>query len=125
MEELERKITQALNADEAAQYAKLEPDLPPWELVFETFRGRHRWLTVLMGFWMVAFMVVAVWAVVRFVQADEIKAMLGWGLLAIFTLQGVAFIKVSWWVQMQTHSILREVKRVELQVASLTARLAG
>ncbi len=125
MEELDRRITQALRADEAEQYAKLEPDLPPWEMVFDTFRGKHRWLTVLMGFWMVVFMVVAVWSVVRFVQADEVKAMLGWGLLSLLTIQGVAFAKVFWWMEMQKNAIIREVKRVELQLASMASRAAG
>ena len=121
MEELDRRITQALRADEAEQYARLDPDLPPWEMFFDTFRGRHRWLTVLLGVFMFVFMGIAVWAVVRFVGAEESKAALGWGLLALLAIQSVGFMKIWWWMEMQKNSIIREVKRVELQLASLAS----
>ena len=38
---------------------------------------------------------------------------------------GSAFLKVWWWMEMQKNSIIREVKRVELQVASLASRAPG
>lgn len=123
MDELERRITQALRAEDAAEYERLDPDLPPWEMIFETFRGRTRWLKVLMMFWMVVFMAAAVWCVIRFLRAEDVRAMLGWGLVGLFAVQGVAFMKVFWWMEMQRNAIVREVKRVELQIASLSGTL--
>jgi hypothetical protein len=125
MDELDQRITQALRADEAEQFAKLEPDLPPWEMMFETYKGRNRWLTMLASLWMVVFMAVVVWSVFRFFGTDDIKASLGWGMLAMVLFQGVGFLKMWWFMEMQKNSIIREVKRVELQVASLASRTDG
>ena len=70
MEELDRRITEALRADEAEQYARLDPELPPWEMVFNTFKGRNRWLNILISFWMLVFFGLAVWCVVQFFRAE-------------------------------------------------------
>jgi dipeptide/tripeptide permease len=122
MEELDRRITEALRADEAEQYARLDPELPPWEMVFNTFKGRNRWLNILISFWMLVFFGLAVWCVVQFFRAEEVRPSLTWGLGFLFFMTGSAFLKVWWWMEMQKNSIIREVKRVELQVASLASR---
>ncbi|MCC7387650.1 MAG: hypothetical protein IT431_02670 [Phycisphaerales bacterium] len=122
MDELDRRITEALRADEAEQYARLDPEVPPWEMVFETFRGRNRWLNMLISFWMLVFFGLAVWCLVQFFRTDEVRPALTWGLGFLFFMTGSAFLKVWWWMEMQKNSIIREVKRVELQLASLASR---
>ena len=119
MDEFERKISQALRADEADQYEKLSPEIPPWEMVFETFKGRNRWLNVLTGFWMIVFFIAAIICMVRFFSGDNVESMLRWGFGALLLMMGSSFLKLWWWLEMQKNAVIREVKRVELQLASL------
>lgn len=119
MDELERKISQALRADEAAEYEELSPEIPPWEMVFETFKGRNRWLNVITGFWMIVFFFAAVFCMVRFFSDDNVESMLRWGFGALLLMMGSSFLKLWWWLEMQKNAVIREVKRVELQMASL------
>lgn len=125
MDELDQRITQALRADEAEQYARLAPEIPPWEMVFETFKGRNRWMNMLIGFWMLVFFAAAVWCIVRFFTAEESREMMAWGFGGLFFITGSAFLKVWWWMEMQKNAIIREIKRVELQVASLASRIGS
>lgn len=124
MDDFERKIAQALRADEAAEYQRLDPDLPPWEMVFETFKGRNRWLNIVTAVWAFVFFVAAVFCFVRFFGADEVRAALAWGLGGVLLMLAVSFLKMWWWMEMQKNSIIREVKRVELQLASLARSLS-
>lgn len=124
MDEFERKISQALRADEAADYEKLSPEIPPWEMVFDTFKGRNRWLNVLTGFWMIVFFIAAVICMVRFFSGDNVESMLRWGFGALLLMMGSSFLKLWWWLEMQKNAVIREVKRVELQLASLSRSVA-
>ena len=124
MDEFERKISQALRTDEAADYEKLSPEIPPWEMVFDTFKGRNRWLNALTGFWMIVFFIAAVICMVRFFSGDNVESMLRWGFGALLLMMGSSFLKLWWWLEMQKNAVIREVKRVELQLASLSRSVA-
>ena len=59
----------------------------------------------------------------RFVNAPELADMLRWGAASALAFMGVALVKVWFWLELQKNAIVREVKRLELQVASLAAQL--
>jgi uncharacterized membrane protein YciS (DUF1049 family) len=58
----------------------------------------------------------------RFVQATEVGDMLRWGAAAAFAFAGLALVKLWFWLELQKDEIVREVKRLEVQVASLAAQ---
>jgi hypothetical protein len=123
MDEFERKIAQALRADEAEQFERLGAEALPWEALAQTLRGRNRWLNLLCGVWILIFLAGAVWCAVRFFRSETSEGMLAWGFAAMLLSMMVAFLKLWYWLEIQRHSIIREVKRVELQIASLASRL--
>lgn len=49
--------------------------------------------------------------------------MLRWGAATALALAGVLLVKVWFWLELQKNAIVREVKRLELQVASVAAQL--
>ena len=59
----------------------------------------------------------------RFVHAQEIGDMLRWGAAAALAFAGIALVKVWFWLELQKNAIVREVKRLEVHVASLAAQL--
>jgi len=46
-----------------------------------------------------------------------------WGARTILAFLGLGLIKLWFWMELQKVSIVREIKRVELQMASLSAAL--
>lgn len=125
MDEFERKIANALRADEAERYEKLDSEMPPWEMLVETLRGPNWWLNVICGVWTLVFFVAAIWCIVRFFQAGTTEQMLPWGFGGLLFFTMVGFLKLWYLMEIQRHSIIREVKRAELQIASLSRSLRG
>ena len=80
------------------------------------FRGRHRALMTFTFLYSLVIFGCAVWTAVRFYQAGTVQAQLQWGGLTL--LLAVMFIKVCFWMEMQSHHILRELRRVELLLVS-------
>src|SRR5262245_48820989 len=123
MNNLDQAIRQSLSAEDAALLDRLGADHTLHQLVLGTFEGRLRWFSVV-G-WIAGLVLFAVGCVLawQFVQAGQIGDMLRWGAASAFAFSGLALIKLWFWMELQKHDIVREVKRLELQVASLAAQL--
>jgi hypothetical protein len=123
MNDLDEAIRQSLSAEDAALLDRLSADQALHRLVLGTFQGQLRWFNV--AGWVAGLVLFAVWCVLawRFVQAEDVGDMLRWGAAWVLALAGLALIKVWFWLELQKNAIVREVKRLEVQVASLAAQL--
>lgn len=92
------------------------------EFISAAYRGKLRWLMVLTAFWSLAFFALAVFAGFRFFDAESTRDQIMWTAIFLFSMQAVGMLKQWHWMQMDRHSIIREVKRLELQVARLSQR---
>jgi len=122
MNELDQKIQAALPADEAVALGPLdEPSV--WQQFTETLKGRMRWLILGTSILMPAFGIFAVVSAICFFRADNVREMLAWA--GGFGLGLVAATAARLWVWMLMHhyGLLREIKRVELQLARLATRI--
>ncbi|WP_152049246.1 DUF6768 family protein [Tautonia marina] len=120
--ELDTLIRAALSAEERTMFDRLgEPSLP--ELMTESFRGRRRWINVYATVVTFAFFGLAVVSAVKIFQTDEVVDILRWGLGFGLGLAVSLALKVWFWLDMQRHSLSREIKRIELAVAHLAHEL--
>ncbi len=125
MNNIDAKIRRALEATDADLADEFDGDQSMMEMVFDTFRGTQKWLTFLAIFWGLVFMAGSVVGIIQVFKAQETRELILWGLGFVFCFSAVAMMKVWFWMQMNRNSILREIKRVELQVARLAAKLQG
>jgi hypothetical protein len=123
MNDLDQAIRQSLSAEDAALLDRLGADQALHRQVLATFEGRLRWFNV--AGWIAGFVLFGVASTLawRFVQAEEVGDMLRWGAASALAFAGLALIKLWFWLELQKNAIVREVKRLELQVASLAAQL--
>jgi hypothetical protein len=122
MNELDRKTREALPADEAELLGP--PGEPPLrEQLIEMFQGRLRWVSLLVVVGALAFAVFTVVSVVCFFRADGERAMIAWAGGFGLGLIAVSFSRLWFWLLFHRNAVLREVKRVELQLARLSSRL--
>jgi protein-S-isoprenylcysteine O-methyltransferase Ste14 len=122
MDAFEKRIADALQLEDAEQLRRLSADQPLHELLLDVMRGRNRRLHLWMAAVMVLLFGLAVWCGVEFFMSAETRAMLAWGFGGLCALMAVGHIKLWYWLEMQKNSVVREVKRVELQVAALASR---
>ena len=125
MNNIDAKIRRALEATDTDLADEFDGDQSMMEMVFDTFRGTQKWLTFLSIFWGLVFMAGSVFSIIQVFKAQETREIILWGLGFVFCFSAVAMMKVWFWMQMNRNSILREIKRVELQVARLAGKLQG
>ena len=122
MSDFERKVREALAAEEAELQTRLDGSSPSEQLI-ERFRGRGRWLTA------AVFGLTAIWAVVaavmmiEFFRAESVRAMIAWAGGYGLSLMNIALVKMWYWMELNKNAVAREVKRVELLVTRLAAQL--
>ncbi len=121
--EINDKIKQALPAEDAELYTRflLEPSL--LEQGLELLQSRNRWMNALMLIVMPIFLAIGFYSLWRFFAAQETKELVGWAMGFGACMAGISMMKIWAWMQMETNNAVREIKRLELQVARLTQRL--
>jgi hypothetical protein len=121
MDELDRKIEAALNAEDRAILAKFGEQgvFSQW---FGVYDGAVRGMAVFATILTFALVVAAVYCGWRFLVASEVIEVARWGAGAMLLLVMVGFLKVWFWLRMESNRVLREVKRLELQIARANAR---
>lgn len=125
MNDIDRKIKEALRKEDADVWASFESEPPVFDVVMETFRGRYRWLAIMAVLWAIVFMVLGVYCAIQFFDAQETRDLLLWGAAAIICLLGVSMMKIWYWMELNKNAVTREMKRLELQIARLSGRLGG
>lgn len=123
MNDLDRAIRQSLSAEDAELLDRLGADQALHRQVLATFEGQLRWVNIagwLAGFLLFGAASVMAW---RFLHALELEEMLRWGAGSALAFAGLALVKLWFWMELQKNAMMREVKRLELQVASLAAQL--
>lgn len=116
-EEIDKIIQQALSKEEAEFYDQLgEQSLI--EMMLGVFKGKNKVIyiiTIIMSFVLFG---VFVYCAIQFYEAETTREMLIYGGIGMWCMIGVMGIKIWHWMQMNTNRILREMKRLELQIAS-------
>ena len=122
MNDIDDAIRRTLSVENAKLLERFEADPALHRQVLEMFRGSTRWINA--AGWVAGLALFATGAYFwwRFAYADEIRHMLLWAASAGVAFLGLALVKVWFWLELQKNAVVREIKRLELQVASLAAR---
>lgn len=119
MTTIDDTIRRALSPADIEAYETLSRELSPvGEAIgmFRTARSSFTWRVALFGALFVALGLYTVW---HLLNSGDVREMLGWSLLAIFVMFNLTLVKLWFWLEMQRNAVVREVRRLELQIASL------
>ena len=123
MNELDKKIQEALRAEDAELFKDFAEEPSVFEMLMETCRGRHRWLNILGAFWTLVFLVLGVVAAVKFFSAEGTRDIVMWAAACIVCVSAVSMLKIWYFLEINKNALTREIKRLELQIARLAARI--
>lgn len=124
MTNLDQAIRQALSAEDAEFLAKFEKEAPLHEQVFGTFSGPWGMLNVFAAILTFALFGGFVYSAWNAFAATELRNVVLWSAGGLLAMLAVAMLKIYFWMEINKNAVLREVKRLELQVARLAARNA-
>ena len=125
MNDLDKAIREGYSAEDAEVMQRLAADPSMAHQVLSAFQGPFGALNVLSVFVTLALVAAGAYCVWRFLDATDVRDMLTWGGGAALALSAVSMIKVWFWMELQRNATVREIKRLELQVSRLAARLAS
>jgi hypothetical protein len=120
-ENIDELIKSTLSKEEAQFYDELgEQNL--LGKIGEVYRGRLGWLAVIMNVVHLLIFGAFVYCLVQFFSTDEIKELITWSSAGFLCMIAMGMLKLYVWMQIDKNDILREMKRLELQLATLMSR---
>lgn len=121
MSKLDQGIRQALAAEDAAFLAKFEGQSPFHEAM-GTFSGKWGAMNVFAALVTFAMFGAAAYCAWSAFGAADVRETVLWSTGASVAMLAVAMLKMYFWMEMNKNVTLREVKRLELQIARLVSR---
>ncbi len=123
MEDIDKLIRESLTEEEAKFYDDLN-EQGVIGMLRGLFVGKNWWLILIMNIMTVIFAALFVYCIVSFFTTSDTNELIKWGFGSLVFLFGMGFLKVFAWMQMDKNALLREIKRLEIQVSSLSGKMS-
>jgi len=121
--EIDELIKETLTAEEAKFYDELN-EQNIFQMMFGIFKGKNRWMTITISIVQLIWFVVFVYCAIQFFNTEETNELIRWGIFGALSIMASSMLKFYTWMQMDKRALLREIKRLELQVSSLSGKIS-
>ncbi|MEP1489397.1 MAG: DUF6768 family protein [Algibacter sp.] len=122
MEDIDKLIKDTLTEEEAKFYDGLE-EQGLFGMIGSLFKGKIKWLLIVMNIVNVLVVGLFVYCTIQFFNTENTNELIKWATGGFMCLIFAGMIKLFVWLQMDKNAIMRELKRLELQMSSLSGRL--
>ena len=122
-EKIDELIKEALTEEESKFYDKLD-EQNVFQMLGGLFQGKNRWIILLMNLVMLIVFGFLVYSIIQFFSTDVTNELIMWSMAIITFLLMISMLKMFIWMQMDKNSIKREIKRMELQISTLSLKLS-
>ena len=120
-ENIDELIKQALTEEES-EYLEKMGEQSLLEEGLGLIKGRRGWISIWIGFVILVVFVGSIYCAVKFFEVTEVKELMIWGGGFFFGMFMVTALKIWAWMQMDRNAIIRELKRIEVQIASIQSK---
>ncbi|HVM37068.1 MAG TPA: DUF6768 family protein [Sphingomicrobium sp.] len=117
MRDLDKMIDEALGEEESEVLRQIGEEPGFFAQAFGLFGGRLGWVNLLMMAVQALLFLAALYAGWMFFDASDPVRQLRWGLPAAVLLILATMIKLALWPEIHVNRLMRELKRIELQIA--------
>ncbi|NOY47045.1 MAG: hypothetical protein GXO84_02315 [Chlorobi bacterium] len=123
MEDIDQLIKDTLTQEEAKFYNELD-EQNVFQMMEGLFKGKNSWILILMNIVMIIVFGLFIYCAIQFFNTDVTNELIKWAVLGTFCMMIVGMLKLFAWMQMDKNALLREMKRLELQVSSLASKMS-
>lgn len=120
-EKIDELIKETLSQEEAKFYDELE-EQNLFGKVGRVYKSKMGWLAIIMNIVHLAIFGLFVYCTVQFLNTTETALLIKWAVAGFLCMMVMGMLKLYMWMQMDKNDILRELKRLELQVAVLSQK---
>lgn len=121
IKELDDLIKETLSKEEAKFYEELE-EKNLFGKITDVYKSKMGWLAIVMNIVHLSIFVFFVYSLVQFFDAETTRDMIIWSSAGFLSMIFMAMMKLYVWMQMDKNDILRELKRIELQISVLSQK---
>ena len=118
-EKIDELIKETLSKEEAAFYDELEEQNLIGKLG-EVYKGKLGWLAAIMYVVLLLMFMTFVYCIVQFFNTENTNELIKWASAGFLSMIAMGMLKLFVWMQMDKNDILRELKRLELQIATFS-----
>lgn len=122
-EEVDLLIKEALTKEEAKFYDSLD-EQNLLQMFGGVFDGKNKWIVIMMNIVNLIVLGFFVYCIVQFFNTDVTNELIKWSVAGIICILTLSMLKLYMWMQMDKNSIIRELKRLELQVSALSSKVS-
>jgi len=123
IEEIDKLIKETLTQEESKFYDGLD-EQGLWGMVVGIFQGKLGWIVAIMNIINLIVFGVLIYCFIQFFNVTDTNELIKWGLGIVICMVFNVMIKLYAWMQMDKNAIIREMKRLELQVSSLSGKMS-
>lgn len=125
MNDIDDKILAAMRSDTEDSSSDYDEELGIFGLIGESFKGALRWVVFTAFALILIFIGLGVYCAFHFLYATDLATKLNWFGGSALAFLIVIVLRLWYFMELNRLSIKRDIKRVELQVSLLGARLDG
>jgi hypothetical protein len=121
-EDIDKLIKETLTKEEAKFYDELD-EQGLFGMVKGLLKGKNSWLVVIMNIFSILVFVLLIYCIIQTTEVERANDLILWVGAAIFCLIIISVIKINFWMHMHKNAVIRELKRLEIQISSLSGRM--
>lgn len=121
IEDIDKIIKDTLTQEEAKFYDELD-EQNLFRKMTGVFKGKLGWLVGIMNVISLFALVFFVYCMIEIFKTDVTNELIIWSIGALFSMIFICMIKIYFWQEMHKNDMIRELKRVELQIAALAGK---
>lgn len=123
MEHIDNLIKETLTQEEAKFYDELD-EQNIFQMLWGVFKGKNSWIALIMNAVNVIILVLLVYCIIQTMEVENTNDLILWVGACIFCFITMSMIKIYIWMQIHRNALTREIKRLEIQISSLSSRLS-
>ncbi len=122
-EDIDKLIKETLTQEEAKFYDELE-EQNLFQMLAGIFKGKNTWLAIILNIMNIIIFGFLIYCIIQTMDVEKTNDLILWVGAIILCFLTMSMIKIYMWMQMHKNAVIREIKRLELQVSSLSARMS-
>ncbi|WP_025740176.1 DUF6768 family protein [Aquimarina pacifica] len=122
VKDIDQLIKESLTEEEAKFYDELD-EQNLFEMVGGLFKTTNRWVLIAMNTVHVIAFVFFIYCCIQFFNTDSTNELIQWFAAGFVCMTFLVMIKLFTWMQMDKNALLREIKRLELQISSIATKV--
>jgi hypothetical protein len=123
MSAIDDKILETLDSEDRKIMDSYSKELGLFGLVAESFRGKLKAMVITVFLLILIFAVILIYCTINFFTVEDLELKLNWLAVGFTALIVIGLLRLWYFMELNRLSVIREVKRLELQMSLSAKRL--